>query len=304
MNLLDSFKKNDRIKDRLKTIPFLCFIIFAAISAQANDTVKAFNASTRLVTVDGSITEIVYALGAKSYLVGVDTTSVYPKAVTKLPKVGYIRQLNAEGLLSLNPDMLITTDGAGPKIVIDQVKKAGLNVQVVRNEKTLQGTLNKIEKVGQLIGKNKEAKALITEVSRKVKAIQERVNTGVKNKQFKQPRVLFLLAASGHGGVMAAGLNSSGNDVINLLGAENASTGFSSYKLLTPEGVVSSKPDVIVIATAGNVDIDAIPQLKMAKKMVGDRIVLADSSLLLGFGPRLAEAAELLEKAFYPSVEY
>lgn len=270
--------------------------------AFSNTSKKAFNnksvSSARLITVDGSITEIIYALGAESELVGVDTTSVYPLAATQLPKVGYIRHLNTEGLLSLNPDVLITTDGAGPAVVIEQVQQAGLRVEVVKDEKTLEGALNKIEKVGQLTGKQPQAKALMAKIETKVKAIQARIKQSTK----QPPRVLFLLAAGNHG-VMAAGLNSSGNDMINLLDAQNVSTSFSSYKPLTAEGVVSSKPDVIVVATAGKINIEGIPQLKMAKNVVGDRIVIADSSLLLGFGPRLGEAVELLAKALYPALE-
>eukprot|EP01136_Pigoraptor_vietnamica_P034580 Opistho-1_new@98715 len=73
----------------------------------------------RLVTVSGAITEVVFALGAESMLVGSDTTSVWPEAALRTPKVGYMRQLSAEGLLSLRPSAVIATHEAGPPLVFD-----------------------------------------------------------------------------------------------------------------------------------------------------------------------------------------
>ena len=79
----------------------------------------------RLITLGGSITEIVYALGAEAQLVGTDSTCFYPPAAAKTPKVGYFRQLSAEGILSLRPDVIVGTDDIGPPAVIDQVGSAG-----------------------------------------------------------------------------------------------------------------------------------------------------------------------------------
>ena len=79
--------------------------------------VKAWAAG--LVSIDGALTEIVYALGAEDRLVGVDSTSVYPEAVQSLPQVGYMRQLSAEGILSLQPDLVLATRDAGPEPVFE-----------------------------------------------------------------------------------------------------------------------------------------------------------------------------------------
>jgi iron complex transport system substrate-binding protein len=42
-------------------------------------------AAERIVSVNGTLTEIIYALGAQERLVGVDTTSRYPHEVETLP---------------------------------------------------------------------------------------------------------------------------------------------------------------------------------------------------------------------------
>ena len=69
-----------------------------------------------IVTVGGAITEIVYALGLEDRLVGIDTTSLYPpQALQQKPNVGYMRQLSAEGVLGLNPELILATAGLGPE---------------------------------------------------------------------------------------------------------------------------------------------------------------------------------------------
>ena len=57
--------------------------------------------SSRLAISGGSITEIVYLLNESAKIVAADRTSNYPTAATKLPSIGYVRNLSAEGVLSI-----------------------------------------------------------------------------------------------------------------------------------------------------------------------------------------------------------
>jgi ABC-type hemin transport system, periplasmic component len=64
---------------------------------------------SRIVTIGGSVTEIVYALGFGPNVVGTDITSTYPRQVFRLPRLGALRQSSAESILSLDPSLVITT---------------------------------------------------------------------------------------------------------------------------------------------------------------------------------------------------
>ena len=98
----------------------------------------------RLITLSGALTELVYQLGAEQLLVGSDTTSNYPGAANKTPKVGYVRQLAAEGVLSLKPDTVIGTTEAGPPIVLSQIHQAGVAVALVQSDHTFDEVLRKL----------------------------------------------------------------------------------------------------------------------------------------------------------------
>ncbi len=92
---------------------------------------QAFVPARRLVALSGALTEVVYLLGAQSLLVGTDTTSLYPEAAQKTAKVGYVRQLSAEGVLSLKPDAVVASSEAGPAVVLEQIRRAGVRVTLV-----------------------------------------------------------------------------------------------------------------------------------------------------------------------------
>ena len=83
---------------------------------------------TRLVTLFGDLTEIVYALDAEQYLVARDTSSVYPAATEELPNLGFAGALNAEAILAMEPTLVIGTNMAGPPGVLDQLRAAGVEV--------------------------------------------------------------------------------------------------------------------------------------------------------------------------------
>ena len=112
----------------------------------------------RVVSVGGDVTEIVYALAADSLLVGVDTSSQYPEAATSLPKVGYQRRLSAEGVLSLNPTLVLASADAGPPAALEQIRQADVRVVVLPDSHTVDVALTKIRVIASAIKRRKEGK--------------------------------------------------------------------------------------------------------------------------------------------------
>ncbi len=87
------------------------------------DTVEKITDTSRLVSIGGSVTEIVYALGAGDKLVARDQTSSYPEEARKLVDVGYMRRLSPEGVLSVNPTGILMLEGSGPPEALEVLKK-------------------------------------------------------------------------------------------------------------------------------------------------------------------------------------
>ena len=185
----------------------------------------------RLITLGGSITEIVYALGAEAQLVGTDSTSFYPPAAAKTPKVGYFRQLSAEGILSLRPDVIVGTDDIGPPAVIDQVRSAGVKVELVKVDHSWGEVQRKLQAVGRACGRKASARELQARLDEQWRAVQAEVAAF----QGPRPRVLFILAHSQTPRVAGAG--TAADAMIRFFGGINAMQGFEGYRALTAESL-------------------------------------------------------------------
>src|SRR5690554_2035989 len=83
----------------------------------------------RWISAGGAVSEWIVELGGQQRLVGVDTTSQHPQSLTSLPSVGYQRQLSAEGVLTLAPDLLLGTEEMGPPPVLAQLDSAGVRIE-------------------------------------------------------------------------------------------------------------------------------------------------------------------------------
>lgn len=258
----------------------------------------------RIVSVGSSVTEIVYALGAESLLVGVDTTSLYPEAARGLPQVGYMRALSAEGVLSLKPTLVIATTAAGPASTLDQLKATGVEVLVLPDEYDYESVIAKIEAIGKVLGKPAEAQAMIAEGRSAMAGLAAKIG-GVA----ARPRVLFLLSM-GSGAPQAAGQHTAADGIIRLAGGVNAVEGYAGYRPLTPEAVIASRAEFVLVTrqtveTMGGVEaILKQPALGQTPAGKAGRVLQFDTLLLLGFGPRTPQAATLLAMALHPELAH
>ncbi|MEF9947564.1 MAG: ABC transporter substrate-binding protein [Comamonas sp.] len=265
----------------------------SAMPAFAQNSAQVASPARRLVSLSGALTEVVYLLNAQSLLVGTDTTSLFPEAAKKTTKVGYVRQLSAEGLLSLKPDAVVGTSEAGPPVVLDQIRQAGVRVALVKAQHNWAEVQEKVKVVGRETGRVADAEKLLAQLDTQWNAVQAQVA-----KAHRKPRVLFVLAHSGSPQV--AGRGTAANALIQYAGCVNAIDQFDGYKPLTAEAMASAAPEVIINTTQG---IEALggeqafwkrPELALTPAFPKKALVTLEASHLLGFGPRLPTAVQAL----------
>ncbi len=149
----------------------------------------------KIVSLGGDVTEIVYALGAQSSLVARDSTSQWPEEVTALPDVGYLRQLNAEGILATRPTLVLASAQAQPSLVLKQVGQSKVRVVTVPASNELSVIDEKVQVIAQATHRESQGEALRQTLRQELAMLP----SSTLNK-----RVLFIL---NHGGMtaMAAG---------------------------------------------------------------------------------------------------
>ncbi len=256
----------------------------------------------RVVSIGGALTEIIYRLGQQDRVVAVDVTSVYPpEAMATKPNVGYMRALSAEGVLAVEPDLILAVEGSGPPEALEVLGKAAVPVVMIPDKHTPEGIADKIRKVAAVFGVDAEGEALATEVTQQIAAVE----AAVANVTAKR-RVIFVLSFAG-GRIMAAGANTAADSMIRLAGAENALSGFDGYKTVTDEAVTAAAPDMVLTMRNGPEpmpaeEVFALPALAATPAGAAHAYVAIDGQFLLGFGPRTADAIRDLAAALYPDL--
>lgn len=253
----------------------------------------------RVVSIGGAVTEIVAALDGFCRVVATDTTSLYPRAVFDLPRVGYMRTLAAEGIVALGPSLVLASDRAGPDAVLRQIKDAGIALRLVPDEPHIHAIAPKIAAVGEALGLQAQAAALAAAVEDDIATLRAQVAT-LKSR----PRVLFLLSVA-RAQLMAGGRHSAADAMIALAGGSNAAA-FDGFKPISAESALEVAPDAVLMMSqtleaAGGVDaVLSLPALAGSPAARTGRLIAMDGTYLLGLGPRVAHAGRDLAAALHP----
>lgn len=250
-------------------------------------------ANERIVSIGGDVTEIVAALGAGDQLVARDSTSLKPASVTTLPDIGYMRQLNAEGILAMKPTLVISSELAEPSLVLQQVQESGVNVVRVPGTTTLDAVTVKISVIANALGRKAEGEKLAADFTARLN------NVAITPVPVK---VLFIMS---HGGAtaLAAGQNTAADSIIQAAGAKNAMQGFSRYRPLSQEGVIAAAPDLLLLSDSGIKSLGGVdqiwnlPGMAMTPAARNKRVLIVDDMSLLGFGLETPEVLMTLRQA-------
>ncbi|MFC3032721.1 hemin ABC transporter substrate-binding protein [Pseudoalteromonas fenneropenaei] len=242
----------------------------------------------RLVVAGGAITDIVYALGAGDQVVAVDASSTWPLAAQQLPKVGYYRDLAAEGVLAQSPDLLLTQEGAGREQVLQQIAATGVTIKHYPKPNSVTDLFELITQIGTDLERQTEAKAVVARLQAE---LPETLPT-------RTHHALFVLSA-GDRGLVVAGKDTVPEILFQHAGIKNIATA-SGYKPLSREALLVSQPDFIVApdhvvnAMGGKNNFCQQAALALLPAAQACKVLVMDSLLAMGMTTRLPEAIATL----------
>lgn len=256
-------------------------------------------ASERVVTLGGPITEIVFALGAGDRVVAVDQSSQQPEAATRLPQVGYVGAISTEGLLSVNPSMIIASSRMGPPAAVEQLRSIRIPLHLIANPNSAESLESTIRLIGKALGEEDKAQLLWQKIDRDLISAKEISH----NK--RAPKVVFIM---GNAGIpLAAGRNTQAEGIIHLAGGQNLFPEHTGYKAVSEEALIGLNPDWILVATH-NAPAEVNPRDQLRRLGLHnlardpDRNVhLIDIGSFLNFGPRIGESVSDLANVFFSS---
>lgn len=261
--------------------------------------------ASRIVTLSGEYTEIVFALGLGTNLVGIDLSSVYPEEETKsIPKIGVEFRLLAEPIIAQEPTVVIGDEDAVPKDVIQQVRAAEIPVVILPALTTVGAPAEKIRLTAHVLGVD----AVGDELARRVQAeIDEAIALAARAET--RPRVAFVYIASDDT-ILIFGDDTVGGGLMAAAGAVNVATeaGIEGWVPLTPEALVAGQPDVIITASRGFEAVGgmdgflAIPGVSETPAGQDRNILVYEDLYILGLSVRAGLALMDVVLAIHPDL--
>lgn len=196
----------------------------------------------RVVSLSPAVTEIIYALGADSLLVGRTDFCEYPAEALQIPSIGGISNLNIEKILSLNPDLVISGSMVGKKAT-DQMDQMGTPMVCVIEKPRFEALYDNIRAIGRLVGKEKEADSLNALMSERANALDN--HTITQSRDNALPKVYYVVGF-GPTGNFTAGGNTFINDIIRMAGGRNIAEEVEGWNY-SLEALMQENPDYIIV---------------------------------------------------------
>lgn len=257
----------------------------------AGQTLEFIRSPQRIISLTPHLTELLFAVGAGSQVVGVDSASDYPLAVQALPRVGGYSRINFERILALKPDLVIAWVGGNRAADIHGLKKMG--VPVLQTQATrLEDVARLLRLVGLASGHAEAGKEAARTFSTRLAALQVPTSRQPPVKVFYQVWDRPLMTVGGAHWI---------SDALALCGARNV---FADLRGLSPvvsrEAVLQRAPALIV----GGNDAPDLRRLWQSfaslPAVKNNAFVSVDADLLHRPTPRLIEGVAELCAAIRP----
>ncbi|MCL6417474.1 ABC transporter substrate-binding protein [Aestuariirhabdus sp. Z084] len=255
----------------------LAMLLMVPVATAVAESLSSNEKQQRIISTDAGTTEIIIALGKGESLVGVDVTSSLPETLSPA-KVGYHRNLAAEGLLSLAPSMIFGNEHIGPKETVDALKRAQVRLVLQPTATAPQQLVDNIQQVARVLDISGDA--LIRQVDQAQRSINERLS--LRNNS-ETSNAVFILYLQGRG-FKQAGAGTSGDALLQLLGVKNDAS-YKGYRSISAEGLLAIQPDLVLIASQdpGAVDqlLQQYPVLKHSQAFKNQKMLVVDASTLV-----------------------
>jgi iron complex transport system substrate-binding protein len=258
--------------------------------------VTLINKPKRVVSLAPSNTEILFAIGAGSVVVGVTDYCDYPPEVEGIEKVGGFSTVNVEKVIGLSPDLVLARGGVQTEI-IKNLETRGLTV-IGLDTHTVYQVLQDIMLVGLVTGYLPEATKLVSDLKDKIDYIRDKT----KNLDYR-PRVYYEVW---NDPLITGGPGSFTNDLILLAGGINIAANTSvKYPIISSEFVVASNPEIIITSTHNPAKPEDIVNRSGWSNIIAikeRKIYVIDADIVSRPGPRIVLGLEQFAKCIHPEM--
>ena len=245
--------------------------------------------ATRIVVMQPSDCEILCAIGCEDTIVGRGQYVDYPESILSVPTVQSGAETNIEEILALNPQVVLMNDMGQSEEQVKQLEENGVKV-VVSQASDIEGVYYAIRMIGQLMGREENAEAVIADMQ----ATFDEIRANSKN----EGKTVYFEVSPLQWGLWTAGKGTFMDELAEICGLTNIFADLEGWASISEEQVLARDPDYIVTITMyygeGPTPVEEI----MSREGWGDlkavkngEILNAESNAISRPGPRLKDAA-------------
>ncbi len=248
----------------------------------------------RIVSLAPNLTEIVFAVGAGSSLVGNTTYCDYPAEAKRVEKVGDTLHPSLERIIALKPQVVLVSTSSQLEVFTEQLTAQNIAV-FVTDPHDLEGVFRSIEQVGEIAGRPDQARTVVASLRERVRKVEERVS------QEKPVRVFYQLSAEP---LYTAGRDAFVTDLIKRAGAISVTAHIpSAWPKYSAESALAAKPDAIILPTGGSMgqgNTQVAEALRNSPAVQQGRVYKINDDHLVRPGPRAIDGLEEMASALHP----
>lgn len=287
---------------------FLLLIVITAVISCGRFKNKEIDGKKdlRIVSLSKHLTEMVFALGKGHDLVACDLSSTYPDSAKLLKTVGYHRALNPEGIIAMNPDLVIHSNDIGPENVLPQITNAGLNIKAFGGANTIDSAKLLLTELGKFFGEEHKADSINKKMDADIANAAQLLNQ--KNIKDTPSVMIIHFGRANNVYFVMSGRNGVGDKMIKLAGGKTAHYDAKGARQISAEAVAEANPDIIIATDfgydqMGSMDkfISGVPGVSLTNAGKNKRIVRFEEHDLVYFGPRSGENIIKLINLIHPA---
>ena len=255
----------------------------------------------KIVSLAPSNTEILFAIGAGSQVIGLDDFSNFPAEVEGIPTVGGTSDYNLEKIVELGPDLVLAAEINNPEDV-KAIEDLGITIFYLSNPDDMEGMYENLRTVAKLTGHSESTEELILSLQDRVQSVTEKI-AGVEDR----PAVFYELDGTDPAKPWTSGPGTFITLLIEMAGGKNIGAELDlPWAQISQEELIVQNPDIILL---GDAQWGTTPEMvadrpgwDVIKAVQEGKVLPFNDDLVSRPGPRLVDGLEDLAQAIHPEL--
>jgi iron complex transport system substrate-binding protein len=216
---------------------------FLYLTDSYNREIKLDKEPQKIISLSPGITEMIFLLHAEDKLIGISDYCNFPEETQNINKIGGLQNINIEKIILLQPDVVLI-GSIIPKKEVEKLEQSGITVIALKQEEKLEGMLEALKTLGQIVNNRHCADSLVHFYSNKLEVFKQ--NNCVTTAAAQKKPTVYYVVGFGAAGDFTAPANSHIHEIIQYAGGRNIGDTLSTWNI-SREYLFTQNPDLIFI---------------------------------------------------------